>query len=158
MNWGLLSKPISFLSCVRRCQSKRPLLLRIPTHRTAKHTHEPIGQRTSRALYCGKTVCRGWSPQHTYLNTSELSTSTLWLPCLRRHVCQAASLMDVKSEAHNGCTPTNARGEVQKQLTMDYTALVASTQELKSYWIPAKVAQVQWFLPGRRVTDQSTTS
>lgn len=157
MNWGFLSKPIRFVCGVGGGQSKRPLLLlRTSTHKTAaagKIARELNGQRSRRYLYCSNLECCDWSAQHTYSKTSKLSTSTLWLPRLSRHVCQAASLLDVKAVAHNGKVPLGAHVGVQKQLTMDYTALVASTQELKTCWIPAKVAQVHCFLPGRHDTD-----
>lgn len=133
-------------------------MLRISTHKTAacgKHASDPIGQGSRRALNCSKLQHRGCRPQRAYLFISKLTTSTLWLPSLSRPVCQAASLLDVKSVA-NKESPTH--GEVHKQLTMDYTALVASTQELKTYWIPAKVAQVNCVLPGRLVTDYAPPS
>lgn len=53
-----------------------------------------------------------------------------------RRVCQATALLDVSQQQ-------NASKKAQpRQLTMDYTALVASVAELTASWIPAKVEQV----------------
>ena len=147
MSWRLFSKPLSCLCFV--ASGQRPLLslrryLRISTHKTAacgNHASEPVVQGSHRALHCSKLERRGCRHQPAYPSTSKLASGTLWLRGHIRHVCQAASILDVRSDAHK----QNNASEVHKQLTMDYTALVASTQELKAYWIPAKVAQVGQF-------------
>ena len=148
MSWRLFSKPLSCLCCV--VSGQRPLLsfrrdLRISRHETVACGNRANGfivQGSSRALACSKLERRGSRPQLAYPSTNKLANGTPWLQCDSRHVCQATSLLDAKPEADKQTPAPAAHGDVHKQLTMDYTALVASTQELKTYWTPAKVAQV----------------
>ena len=66
-----------------------------------------------------------------------------------QHVRSASCLQQFKSDLQTcralaSVTTSGAQHTPlpEKQLTMDYTALVASVQELKDKWIPAKVEQV----------------
>ena len=148
MSWRLFSKPLSCLCCV--ASGQRPLLsfrrdLRLLRHGTVACGNRANGlivQGSRRALNCSKLEHRGSRPQLAYPSTNKLASGTPWLQCDSRHVCQATPLLDAKLEADKPKLAPGAHGEVHKQLTMDYTALVASTQELKTYWTPAKVAQV----------------
>lgn len=54
-----------------------------------------------------------------------------------RQICHTSALLDAEPQQQHA--PVKARNA---QLTMDYTALVASVQALNSQWIPAKVEQV----------------
>ena len=148
MSWRFFAKPLSYLCCVVTAQ--RPLLsfrrqLRISANGTVacgNHASGLVIQGSRRALNCSKVERRGWRPLHAYPSTNKLASGTPWLQCGSRHLSQATSTIDAKLEADKPKSPPGAHEEVQKQLTMDYTALVASTQELKTYWTPAKVAQV----------------
>ena len=55
-----------------------------------------------------------------------------------RQICHTTALLDVEPQQQHD-EPQTAR---HTKLTMDYTALVVSIQELKTRWIPAKVEQV----------------
>ena len=63
-----------------------------------------------------------------------------------KHACNAAVCQTALCHATTvrGVAPqtTVPRSVLQRQLTMDYTALVASIAETKASWIPAKVEQV----------------
>ncbi len=54
-----------------------------------------------------------------------------------RQICHTTALFDAEPQQQQD-EPKKAR----QKLTMDYTALVVSIQELKTRWIPAKVEQV----------------
>ena len=146
MSWRFFAKPLSCLCCV----VSGPRLafrqhLRISAHETVacgNHASGLVIQRSRRALTSSKLERRGWRLLHAYPSTNKLASGTPWLQYGSRHVFQETSRLDAKSEADKLELVPGAHGEVQKQLTMDYTALVASTQELKTYWTPAKVSQV----------------
>ena len=67
-------------------------------------------------------------------------------PAATKHACHAAvrHTASCYAAAVRDAAPqtTGPKTLQQRQLTMDYTALVASVAELKTNWIPAKVEQV----------------
>ena len=148
MSWPFLAKPLNCLCCV--VSGQRPLLsfrrrLRISAHETVARGNHASGlviPGSRRGLFYSKLERRGWRLLQACPSTNKFASGIPWLQCGSRHVSQAASLLDAKPEADKLKPAPDTHGEVQKQLTMDYTALVASTQELKTYWTPAKVAQV----------------
>ena len=145
---SFLAKPLNCLCCA--VSGQRPLLsfrrhLRISAHETVacgNHASGLVVQGSRRGLICSKLERRRWRLLQAYPSTNKLASAIPWLQCGSRHISQATSVLDAKPEADKLKPAPGAHGEVQKQLTMDYTALVASTQELKTYWTPAKVAQV----------------
>ena len=59
-----------------------------------------------------------------------------------RQICHTSALFDAEpQQQQQQDEPKKAR----QKLTLDYTALVVSIQELKTRWIPAKVEQVTQF-------------
>lgn len=148
MSLRLFCKPLTCLCYV--AGGHRPLLPFRRHLQLSAHEHGAYGNRangpvihgTRRTQHYSNLEHRKWRPQPAYLSTNKLAGSTLRLQHDTRHVCQATVLLDAKPQSDKqNCAPSEHK-EVHKQLTMDYTALVASTQELKTYWTPAKVAQV----------------
>ena len=114
-----------------------------------------IGHRT-----CSRTLCsrHSFETYSTYCNSDTQKHRHLQLTS-RQNVRSAAYFHQLKSALCSAiaepATPSaqHAAAPDKKQLTMDYTALVASVQELKDNWIPAKVEQV-----GFLGSDCSTTA
>lgn len=148
MSLRLFCQPLTCLCYV--AGGRRPLLPFRRHLQSSAHEHGacgsrangPITQGTRRGQHCSNLEHREWRPQPAYLSTYKLAGGALRLRCDSRHVCQATALLDADAKADKQNLAPSAHEEVHKQLTMDYTALVASTQELKTYWTPAKVAQV----------------
>ena len=87
---------------------------------TVNHAHKVLRKRQ---LACA------WARDLTV--RKQLQTS------ICRQICHTSALLDAEPQQQNA--PVKAR---HAQLTLDYTALVATVQELNSQWIPAKVEQV----------------
>ena len=152
MRWCLRSKPISWLCSVagRDRPLRRTVALRRYLQSSALEKHDDgvsrfislTHQRPCRPLRAGSLDC-GWSrAQHAY-PCSRVLPGLSWPRSIGQHICQGAALLTHKSQPSPSATVRDADANVHKQLTMDYTALVASIQELKQNWIPAKAEQVQ---------------
>ena len=90
-------------------------------------------QQTSQYSHGRNTFARR---QHANAWTQRVQYSVGPRGATSRYTCCTAAILDAESQK---AAPKAAH---QKQLTMDYTALVASVAELKATWIPAKMEQV----------------
>ena len=98
------------------------LALCLQTQQTSHFSH-------GRDTFARRQHANAWA-QHVHFNVGARDATS-------RQICCTAAILDAESQK---AAPKAAQ---QKQLTMDYTALVASVAELKATWIPAKVEQVR---------------
>lgn len=152
MNWCLSSKPISCLCCVagrdrplRRIVAFRRYLQTPAVQKHGDHVSSFNGlihQQPFRTLRTSSPESRWSQAQHACPCSRSVLTGLIWSRSIGQHVCHSAALLTDKSQSRPSTTISDADVKVHKQLTMDYTALVTSIQELKAHWIPAKAEQV----------------
>lgn len=143
MHWRLSTTPIACLYRVARsgiavgfCRrqlrslsaspafsaSPVPLQLLCSRHRSSTLHHANVPSRDC------QPACT-WSHDLPYRKQPRTS--------ICRKICHATALFDAEPQQQQ-----DEPKKPQQKLTMDYTALVVSIQELKTRWIPAKIEQV----------------
>ena len=151
MYWRLSCQPVGRLFCF---VGQDRLLRRFPSFQ--RQAQSLAARLDGEVVLVGSTATRkypgsthltslgvhGRRAQHGQHAPVHLSTCVLWPRPLRRHICRIASQLVSDLGPHSLRAVEDPGSKVQKQLTMDYTALVASIRELTSHWIPAKIEQV----------------
>lgn len=135
MSWSLSISPASTI-CLQHIRSRSALC--------ALHRFRHPGCRTGRSRHPSSACCLHSTALHLTPAHRGLHQHKYW-----QHVRSTACLQQFQSDlqkcqavANLATSATQHTPSPEKQLTMDYTALVASVQELKEKWIPAKVEQV----------------
>ena len=139
MSWRLLFKPATHY-CLR-VATRTP---GCPLHRFGQSLSLHNSPRNQ-----GLPCCQAYSSKSLVRARAVRAPS----PCLGVYHLRSAAHGQRQSFGWQACravagiathTPANAQQAApqERQLTMDYTALVASVQQITNDWIPAKVEQV----------------
>ncbi len=146
MYWRLSTTPISCLYRVTRseiavgfCRRQLRSLSAAPAFSASPVSLQLLCSRhTSNTLYHANVPSRKCQPACTWFR--DLANRKQPRTSICRQICHTTALFDAEpqQQQQKQDEPKKAR----QKLTMDYTALVVSIQELKSRWIPAKVEQV----------------
>ena len=143
MYWRLSTTPISCLYRVARseiavgfCRRQLRSLSAAPAFPASPVSLQLLCSRhRSSTLHHANFSSRKCQPACTW--SRDLAYRKQPRTSICRQICHTTALFDAEPQQQQD-EPTKAR----QTLTMDYTALVVSIQELKSRWIPAKVEQV----------------
>ena len=143
MYWRLSTTPVSCLYRVTRseiavglCRQQLRGLSAAPALPASPISLQLLCPRhRSNTVYHANVPSRNCQPACTWIRDlvyrKQLRTS------ICRQICHTTAPLDAEPQQQQK-EPKKAR----QKLTMDYTALVVSIQELKLRWIPAKVEQV----------------